>query len=47
MQKEKCWSFIRIMFWTGVAASSYLIIKALIFVATFDFCPFYYGVECF
>ena len=42
----KCWPFIRIMFWIGVATTLYLIVKLVILVATYDFCPLYYGFKC-
>ncbi len=47
MEEKKNWAFIRTMYWIGVAASAYLLVKAVIFVSTYDFCPLYYGVKCF
>ncbi len=46
-KEEKNWVFIRTMFWIGIAASAFLLVKFIIFVATYDFCPLYYGVKCF
>jgi hypothetical protein len=46
MEQEKNWAFIRTMYWIGVVASAYLIVKFIIFVSTYDFCPLYYGVQC-
>ena len=43
---EKNLLFIRIIFWSGVLFWGIVIVKLIIFVATYDFCWLWYNIGC-
>ena len=44
--ENKEMGFIRLMYWIGVVSSVYMLCSGIHFMATYDFCPLFYGIEC-